>query len=432
MHIYTHYDPSLGQGGGAVRASARLHACLPEGYSKTALLNLVSKVAKPLGLTPTDLCVLRRIAEKTRASDYFAEHVSPLCHERQIDMASEIGLSAEQFRRIERKLEHLGLIRRDTGANGYRGGCAGADGTRIRAGLSLEPLIERLDALEELRAQQEAEKSRADGYRLEISMHRRRLGRVAEAHPDHPITKDILAAKASWKRPREYRSLSALAEHFWALEELVEKSADLKVEDPSWYQDMTGGAVPHDRCHIQYTTETNIESCNPPSNEVQVKRAACKQADMNKSIATPDGSAKCLEKKDVGSVEQSNSQFVQGLTLPKLLDLASEDMQLYIDIPARHIEPRSYDAIDYAVSRRCHEMGINVDALETAIQSMGELLAYLCVIVIDRNRFHPTKPIQNPGGALRAFIAAHKAGKLNIAGSVYGIWGRELEKHQAD
>ena len=214
-------------------SAARPHAAIPEGYSKTALINLVAKVAKPLGLTSTDLRVIQRIAEKTRASDYHSPYASPICHERQVDMAGEIGLSTEQWRRVERKLEQLGLLSRDTGANGYRGGCAGPNGTRIRAGLSLEPLIERLDALEELKEQSEAIKARAHGLRLEISMQRRRLSRVALAFPDHAITRQILASKATWLRPRDYAGCEALLAHNKELDVLVEKGVDLQVGNTS-------------------------------------------------------------------------------------------------------------------------------------------------------------------------------------------------------
>lgn len=427
MQSYEHHNETV-HNGHPYPSAARRHAALPSEYSKTALLNLCAKVAKPLGLTPTDVCVLRRIAEKTRASDYFAEHVSPICHERQIDMASEIGLSAAQWRRIETKLERLGLIARTTAANGYRGGCASADGTRIRAGLSLEPLIERLEALEQLKAELETAKKREDGYRLEISMYRRRLTRVAEAHPDHPITREINASKASWRRPRNYRSLPALAEHFWALQELVENTADLDVNESAWYANMSGAARTSERCHIQNTTESKKVICSPTSNEDQSISTACKQADIDLDTAEPSGPADCLEKKDVAPTAQSNSQFVQTLTLDKLIALASDDMQLYIDVPAYHVIPGTFDALEYAVHKRCHEMGINVDALNAAIGSMGELIAYLCVIIIDRNQQHPTSPIKNPGGALRAFIAAHKRKELNLAGSVFGIWGRETEQ----
>ena len=57
--------------------------------------------------------------------------------------------------------------------------------------------------------------------------------------------------------------------------------------------------------------------------------------------------------------------------------------------------------------------------------AMGWLRAMLAVIVIDRNRAHPTTPIQNCGGALRAFTRRHRQGELDLRASIFGIWGRE-------
>ena len=66
-------------------------------------------------------------------------------------------------------------------------------------------------------------------------------------------------------------------------------------------------------------------------------------------------------------------------------------------------------------------LGINYDAWSKAVEFMGDHGAALCVLIIDANRNHPTTPVRNPGGALRATTARHKAGKLNIVGSLIGL-----------
>lgn len=45
----------------------------------------------------------------------------------------------------------------------------------------------------------------------------------------------------------------------------------------------------------------------------------------------------------------------------------------------------------------------------------------LCILTIDRNRFHPETPIQNLGDVLRAMTKRHAAGMLNILGSLIGL-----------
>ena len=49
----------------------------------------------------------------------------------------------------------------------------------------------------------------------------------------------------------------------------------------------------------------------------------------------------------------------------------------------------------------------------------------LCILIIDRNRFHPEMPIQNPGGVLRALTQRHGAGQLTLVGSLIGLSERD-------
>ena len=75
----------------------RACAALSAPWTKTSLLNLVDEVGPHMGLNTTDLAVLRRIAKKTPAASYGSPTESPICYERQIDMAASLGLSAVQF-----------------------------------------------------------------------------------------------------------------------------------------------------------------------------------------------------------------------------------------------------------------------------------------------------------------------------------------------
>ena len=61
---------------------------------------------------------------------------------------------------------------------------------------------------------------------------------------------------------------------------------------------------------------------------------------------------------------------------------------------------------------------------------MSEPLAFLALIVIDRNRFHPVVPVLSPGGALRAFTRKAQGGELNLTRAIIGIWERERQGKQ--
>ena len=73
---------------------------------------------------------------------------------------------------------------------------------------------------------------------------------------------------------------------------------------------------------------------------------------------------------------------------------------------------------------RLPELGINRSAYDAALAQMGDMATALAILIIDRNRFHPDTPIQNPGGVLRAMTARHKAGTLNLVGSLIGLTER--------
>ena len=376
----------------------RPHATLPEEWTKSSLLTLVCGVAHLIGLNATDAMVLRRIALKTRAADYADPTRSPVCFERQIDMAASVGLSAEQWRRIERKLERLGLIARETAANGHRGRVSGSLGLESCAGLSLEPLVAQLDGLLATQARHAEATERLAMVRLEISKARRELRRLGEGLGDHPLTVALAEARAGWAAPRAYTTLQIAEAHLHMLEVLVEKIK----QDKSLSSQMTGAAVADDRCHKQVTTETSSESCR-----------------------MPNGPKKISEKKAEPFDAGVNDEFMACLTVDRLRDLASEDMRLYVDHAPDRGEAPTLSDIDWAVLQRLRDLGINPSAFEEAMEAMGWLRAMLAVIVIDRNRAHPTRPILNCGGALRAFTRRHQQGALDLRASIFGIWGRE-------
>ena len=345
--------------------------------------------------------VLRRIAQKTRAPDYVDATRSPICFERQIDMATSIGLSAEQWRRVERKLERLRLIARQTAANGHRGRVSGSIGLESCAGLSLEPLVARLDELVDVEARQVEAVERLALCRLEISKARREVRRLEGDLADHPVRFAIAEARATWLSPRGYVTLARAEAHLQELESLVERLR----ENVRLSSKMTGTPVADDRCHKQNTTETLYESCRTP-------RGA-------------EGHEEKREASDAGV----NDEFMPHLTIASLRDLASADLRLYIDHAPGEGGPPSLADIDWAVLQRLRDLGINPSAFEAAVEAMGWLRAMLSVIVIDRNQTHPTRPVRNPGGALRPFTRRYLRGELDLRASIFGIWGREGRVH---
>ena len=380
----------------------RLHATLPEGWTKSSLLKLVCGIAHRIGLNATDVMVLQRLAQKTRAPDYTDPSRSPICFERQIDMAGSIGLSAPQWRKIEQKLERLGLIARETAANGYRGRVSGSLGLESCAGVSLEPLIARQSDLQVIEAQQIEMTERLALCRLEITKARREIQHLEAGLGDHSIIAVLTEERTTWVSPRGYGTLEKAEEHLGTLASLVERIREINQSMVK----MIGVAITDERCHKQYTTENLLESCGTPTGV---------EGSRDKKCEAPDAGV--------------NDEFIGCLTVAKLRDLASEDLRLYIDhAPGGDGTPTLSD-IEWAVLQRLRDLGINPSAFEEASEAMGWLRAMLSVMVIDRNRAHPSKPIRSCGGALRAFTRRYRQGGLDLRASIFGIWGREGRMH---
>ena len=100
------------------------------------------------------------------------------------------------------------------------------------------------------------------------------------------------------------------------------------------------------------------------------------------------------------------------MTLEDLRSVASEDLAFWLD---------ASDDWQDTVRHVLRELGTDISTWHEACDAMGPPLAFLTLIVMDRNRFHPKSPVLNPGGALRAFTERAREGRLDLARSVAGI-----------
>ena len=150
--------------------------------------------------------------------------------------------------------------------------------------------------------------------------------------------------------------------------------------------DMSGAPDSRVRCHIQ-----------------PVQESGCIQDENGK---VPGGTLR-------GRREPPDP--IAGMTLEDVRNLASDDMAFWLDA--------THDWQD-AVPQVLHQLGINASAWHDACDAMDPPLAFLALVIIDRNRYHPKHAVESPGGALRAFAAKAREGRLNLAGSVEGIRSR--------
>jgi len=150
-HLRARKTPKLDRAGVypglAASSDAAMDAILPAEYTKAQAIEVCAKALAAMGLPSTTLDAWRLIADTTELSAWHSTSEAPINFRKVHDLASEIGVSDRQWRRIEVQLEDHGLIARATTDNGFRGK---AGGGALTFGLSLEPAIQNFAQLLEL------------------------------------------------------------------------------------------------------------------------------------------------------------------------------------------------------------------------------------------------------------------------------------------
>ena len=164
--------------------------------------------------------------------------------------------------------------------------------------------------------------------------------------------------------------------------------------------------------------ENLIESCNDQSSSITPPACA---GEPVSSPSQPHGRDDCYEQNDRTPEAWVNPAILQRLNTVGLRDLISEDAALYLDAVADW-----RDCLPYLL----RELGVNVSAWMDAVEVLGDEAAFIALLVIDRNRFHPVTPVHSPGGALRAFTDRARRGELNLTRAILGIWERDRQGKQ--
>jgi len=416
------YDPARAQNIQALKRPNESYPVLPDAMQRGALEGLLLDISKHIGMSDSLLKCLLTMMRDTRPSDWIDPTKEPICFTMQNNIAYLVGKDARSVRRDEAALElHFQFIRKEVAGNGSRCRFKMHGDTEFRQGLCFTPLIEAVPALLVLREQLHADRQQVVRLKRMCSALRRNVKNslmvLQPRFPDNTALKAIAEQYLSWpRRYAAFKTVDALEDHY--AEVLITSEA---IDDLiRMLTNMSAQAVTRVRRYIQDTTQDNFVICNIPVN----KRADGTPSDDNLPDTEPNGPVNCLENKrgvaDVGV----NSEFITKLNPHRLLALSSEEMRLYIrQHQGQRSAPTAMDFILAAIDR-LPELGINRSAYAAALEQMGDMATALAILIIDRNRFHPETPIKNPGGVLRAMTARHKAGKLNLVGSLIGLTER--------
>jgi len=469
---------------------AEEHYALPAEITKAAAIATIARAMRLMKATPIEVLVFRQIADRTERAAWHSAERAPVNWRRQCDLAREAGIGERHFRRIEARLVQLGILARATADNGYRGRRAGQPyNSPVQCGLSLEPAIANYEVFVTMLAEAEALEDQRQEVLFHIRTARRRLHALAAAAPDietrswaedaiedlcgdlpseilrrvdlEPLlahhaailTLEDLIREASTPLPcpdedsgpqlstrfARARDISGQRENIeppllcssqhtvdedGSGAETQETSTD--VDSPSVENALDNVAKSHGesgapdsgvRCHIQLQENLN-ESCNDQSSSITPPAFA---GEPVSSTSQPHGRDGCCEPNDPGPEAWVNPAILQRLNTVGLRDLVSEDAALYLDA----VEDWR-DCLPYLL----RELGVNVSAWTDAVEVLGDEAAFIALLVIDRNRFHPVTPVQSPGGALRAFTDRARRGELNLTRAILGIWERDRQGKQ--
>ncbi|MEN8951976.1 replication initiation protein RepC [Planktotalea arctica] len=391
----------------------RTFPTLPQGHQRFSVEQLLIELAPALGLRGGRLHALLYMMKQTAPGDWTRPDREPVYFAPQDQTAEALNKTRRALYDDEAALEAAGLIEKRVKGNGSRspfGGC----------GIVFSRLIALVPDLMHLKEQVAAERLRRKEMRNRRSTYVRHIKRHLRDATDfslaHPRLLSIIEGFDAW--PEAARLANMQIE---ALEHHVTEAQALCTTLDDFFEtrrDSTAKAAENFPCFIQENNQDNLSViCNANVD----KGSAGKPARTELICSEPIGPEDCLENKCGAESAERNTQFITQLTPERIFKLASSDMQAYIlacqgEIPTL----RELHIID-ATTRIIHPLGINHDAWIKAVNLMGDVGAALCVLLIDANRSHPTTPVRNPGGALRAMTARHKTGKLNLVGSLIGL-----------
>jgi replication initiation protein RepC len=375
---------------------------LPDGWTKGAVIALLSEIAPHIGLRPARLAVLNYIIGRTRASDWTSPHREPVFFGAQDLAAVELGKTPRQLRTDEAALARLGLIVKRVAANGARYG-------RAELGLVFTPLIARLDEFIALRERLRAERAELRALKDLRSLRLRHMKRAISALPagakQDPEIADVLAEFAAWPRSDALSrlGLDRLTAHLQA-------SSDLCSRIDDWLEKRglsSGEPAENFRPFLQNSKEEfqNVEALSAVDNS-----ARCKEIPESEVLSSPPCPASPI------------------LTPDNLYNLAGDGLRMMLDARRQENRPlRDRDIIEAAWGL-LPMLDIHPSVWLEGQSTLGDRGLALCLLLVDAGRDHPTYPVRNPGGLMRDMIRRARVGTLNIGGSLVSLTKRRANR----
>ncbi len=413
------YDPERGAEIQAFIPAPGQCFALPADVPKYVAVETLAEALRHQGATEREIAVWRHIARPTDAHAWSDTDTGAVNWRRQADMAREIGISERQFRRIEIRLESFGVLARATADNGYRGRRAGQGSRPIDCGLSVEPALANYVAYRTLLDHRDHLEEERQRMVIDARSTRRRLVRLVGTVADPEARTRALAGLADLdgRRPVPLRSAdmeevqewmgAALAVEREVLEGLAPQQA-ASAREAERLPDLAAMADGAADGRTDGPDAGDIGQAGPdPERTADRDGAAVPEA----PAPAADAVARVRRDRIARIIRPDVLRLLDG---PGLRELASADAELYLE------------SMDWrrAVTYICRELGVHPTAWEEAVEAMTEGIAFIALLVADRNRFHPEKPTKSVGGVLRSMATLARRGDLDLSRSVMGILAR--------
>ena len=390
---------------------------LPDGIdTKYGLIRMVERAARPLGLGFTDIRLLTLYVGYTRAQDW-AQGGRPVYTRPVWRTASDLGISSRQVNRSETRLEKLGLLFRDTRADGARGTVREADREdgegRVIYCIDLRPLAVAWPMLVQTAQAARNREAAIDAARAGISRALRLIPRlltdasaIGEPYAD---LRDAIPLRT----PR-HRDLPRLVALHARMEEAIAtlRAALAPVDNGDNSVDREPVAIdPSDAAE-----ESVSDIINTRRNSVSICRAENK-ADAKPAYHPDDRTPSCNS--DPGDITQVGTGL-ERLHTRQVNEAMPPDWRFAMAGQGRF----TWRGFCHVAESRLEALDVGIHAWRRLTLVIGRRAAAIALMALEANRDHPSRPVHNVGGAVFRFAEIAQEGRLRLDAMVLGILAR--------
>jgi len=193
------------------------------------------------------------------------------------------------------------------------------------------------------------------------------------------------------------------------------------------------------RASVTEELDSNLANQEPEDNPViyaqesEQSESSCRVIDTTRYSSSPSEKRRCSDNDEpqwqrqakvadnvFAENRQGTDSRIDALSLPEIWEAAPLGWKSALG----HEVDISWPILIEIAGSLAPQLDVSAYAWNRAIRILGPSEAALALMVLDRNRSHPSRPVFSVGGALVGMIRRAEQGEFNLAPSVYGIMSR--------